>query len=119
VHELLSDGELSAQEAVLGLAETLRFLAPWGQGFPEPLFDGEFDIVQQRIVGEKHVKLLLQWAGSKSTVDAIAFHADLEQWQGAGGRVRLAYRLDVNEYRERKTVQLIVEYMEIAEGTAG
>lgn len=119
VHELLSDGELTAQEAVLDLAETLRFLAPWGQGFPEPLFDGEFNIVQQRIVGEKHVKLLLQWPDGKRTVDAIAFHADLEQWQGVGGRVRLAYRLDVNEYRDRKTVQLIVEYMEVVVGAAG
>ncbi len=111
-HELLSDGELTAQEAVLEQAEALRFLTPWGQGFPEPLFDGVFDIVQQRIVGEKHVKLLLRWAGDTTTVDAIAFHADLTQWQGGSGRVRLAYRLDVNEYRDRKTVQLVVEYME-------
>lgn len=116
VHELLSDGELTPDEAVLELAETLRFLTPWGQGFPEPLFDGVFDIVSQRVVGERHVKLLLRWAGQDATVDAIAFHADLAQWQGATGQVRLAYRLDVNEFRERKTVQLIVEYMEVMPG---
>jgi len=115
-HELLSDGELAPEEATLEVAETLRFLSPWGQGFPEPLFDGVFDIVSQRVVGERHVKLLLRWAGHSATVDAIAFHADLAQWQGATGQVRLAYRLDVNEFRERKTVQLIVEYMEAMPG---
>ncbi len=113
VHELLSDGELSAQEVTLELAEYLRFLAPWGQGFPEPLFDGIFTIVSLRVVGEKHVKLLLRWPDAPLTVDAIAFHADVAQWQGATGQVRLAFRLDVNEYREHKAVQLIVEYMEV------
>lgn len=111
-YELLSDGELSPGEAELELAEALRFLSPWGQGFPEPLFDGVFDIVSQRVVGEKHVKLVLRWANQAASVDAIAFHADLARWQGVTGQVRLAYRLDVNEFRERKTVQLIVEYME-------
>ncbi|WP_127477172.1 single-stranded-DNA-specific exonuclease RecJ [Sulfurivermis fontis] len=115
-HVLLSDGELAPEEATLEVAETLRFLSPWGQGFPEPLFDGVFDIVSQRVVGERHVKLLLRWAGQSATVDAIAFHADLAQWQGATGQVRLAYRLDVNEFREHKTVQLIVEYMEVVPG---
>lgn len=118
-HELLSDGVLTAQEAGLELAEKLRFLAPWGQGFPEPLFDGVFDIVQQRVVGERHVKLLLRWSGDKATVDAIAFHADLGQWQGICGQVRLAYRLDVNEFRERKTIQLIIEYMELVDDVSG
>lgn len=111
-HELFSDGDLAPEEATLEAAEILRFLTPWGQGFPEPLFDGVFDIVQQRVVGEKHIKLLLRWAGHATTVDAIAFHADLAQWQGATGQIRLAYRLDVNEFRDRRTVQLIVEYME-------
>ncbi|GAB4300609.1 MAG: single-stranded-DNA-specific exonuclease RecJ [Thiohalomonadaceae bacterium] len=110
--ELLSDGELAAGEATLELAELLRFLAPWGQGFPEPLFDGVFDIVSQRVVGGKHIKLVLRWPDDDATVDAIAFHADLEQWQQAADNVRLVYRLDVNEFRDRKTVQLIVEYME-------
>lgn len=113
-HALCSDGELTPQEAALELAETLRFLAPWGQGFPEPLFDGVFDVVSQRVVGEKHLKLLLRWPGHAATVDAIAFHADLARWEEVNGSVRLAYRLDVNEFRERKTVQLIVEYMEAA-----
>lgn len=105
---LLSDGELSADDASLELAEMLRFLAPWGQGFPEPVFDGEFERVSQRVVGEKHLKLVLRWPSSKVQVDAIAFHADLDDWQQAGSMVRLAYRLDVNEFREQKNVQLIV-----------
>lgn len=109
---LLSDGELKASDASLELAELLRFLAPWGQAFPEPQFDGIFEVVQQRIVAERHIKLTLRWPGSDAIVDAIAFHADLEQWQGLRGPVRLAYRLDVNEFRQQKRVQLIVEHME-------
>lgn len=111
---LLSDGELQAGEATLALAELLRFLAPWGQAFPEPQFDGIFLVVQQRIVGERHIKLTLQWQGSTVLVDAIVFHANIEQWQQVAGPIRLVYRLDVNEYRERKNLQLIVDYMELA-----
>jgi single-stranded-DNA-specific exonuclease len=94
--------------------ELLRTAAPWGQHFPEPIFDGEFFIQQQRLVGEKHLKLVLSPEESGQTlIDAIAFNVDLNQWPDASRRrVRLAYRLDVNEYRGRKTVQLMVEYLE-------
>lgn len=108
---VLSDGELDAAEVDLGLAETLRQAVPWGQGFPEPLFDGEFEIEQQRVVGERHLKLKLRWPGSRRLVDAIAFHADLEQWPQQTRRAQVAYRLDVNEYRGERNVQLIVAYL--------
>lgn len=112
--EVWSDGELLPEEANLMLAEQLRYAAPWGQGFPEPVFDGVFALVQQRVVGERHLKLVLRWLQGRQTVDAIAFHADIERWQDYQGEVRIAYRLDVNEFRDQRSVQLIVEYMEPA-----
>ncbi|HEY0721284.1 MAG TPA: single-stranded-DNA-specific exonuclease RecJ [Gammaproteobacteria bacterium] len=108
---VLSDGELVAEEIDLALAETLRQAVPWGQGFPEPLFDGEFEVEQQRVVGERHLKLKLRWPGTRRLIDAIAFHADLEKWPEQVRRVLAAYRLDVNEYRGERTVQLIVEHL--------
>ncbi|HEY0634826.1 MAG TPA: single-stranded-DNA-specific exonuclease RecJ [Gammaproteobacteria bacterium] len=108
---VLSDGELLAEEIDLTLAEMLRQAVPWGQGFPEPLFDGEFEVAQQRVVGERHLKLKLRWPGSRRLIDAIAFHADLDNWPEQVQRVQTAYRLDVNEFRGERSVQLIVEHL--------
>jgi len=103
-----SDGELESDEFSLELAEALRAGGPWGQAFPEPIFDGAFDVVQQRIVGEKHLKLVLQPVGSRNTIDAIAFnHSEM-----TGDQLHAAYRLDVNEYLGRRTVQLMIEHIE-------
>ncbi len=112
--EILSDGELMPQEMNLPLAYTLREAGPWGQHFPEPIFDGEFYLVQQRIVGEKHLKLVLALdAQGQNVVDAIAFNVDVALWpNNAAKKVRLAYRLDVNEFRGRESLQLMVEYIE-------
>jgi single-stranded-DNA-specific exonuclease len=106
---LLSDGELTAEEISLATAEQLRAAGPWGQRFSEPVFDGIFKIAHQKLVGEKHVRLRLA-ADEKNLVDAIAFNIDAEQWQLAvGDFVRLAYRLDVNEYNGVRSVQLVVQ----------
>ncbi|GHD07559.1 single-stranded-DNA-specific exonuclease RecJ [Halioglobus japonicus] len=108
-----SDGELQRDDFDLTLAEVLRYAGPWGQHFPEPVFDGEFRIVHQRLVGEKHLKLVLSPAGSAQLIDAIAFNIDLDTWPDETVQdVRLAYRLDVNEFRGRKSVQLMVDYIE-------
>lgn len=111
---LWSDGELAGDALTLDFAQALREGGPWGQQFPEPLFDGEFRIVQQRLVGEKHLKLVLADPRSpNNTLDAIAFNIDPRRWPDAGvQRVRLAYRLDINEWRGQQTVQLLVEYLE-------
>jgi len=104
-----SDGELDNSELSLEQAEALRAAGPWGQAFPEPVFDGDFEVVQQRIVGEKHLKLVLRPVDSHNTIDAIAFnHSDM-----AGDRLHAAYRLDVNEYMGRRTVQLMVEHITV------
>ena len=109
-----SDGELLPADFNLELASALRFAGPWGQHFPEPLFDGCFNIVQQRLVGEKHLKLVLAVPGTAELVDAIAFNVDLEVWPNpAQDRVAAAYRLDVNEFRGRRTLQLVIEHLTI------
>lgn len=106
---LVSDGELPAAVADLTLAETLRRAVPWGQGFPEPLFDGRFEVVNQRTVGKCHLKMLLRWPDENKMIDAIAFHVGDELLQGCMHEVELVYRLGVNEWQGNKSVQLLVE----------
>ncbi|MAB96861.1 MAG: single-stranded-DNA-specific exonuclease RecJ, partial [Pseudomonadaceae bacterium] len=106
---LLSDGTLSIEEYNLELARALRNAGPWGQHFPEPLFHGIFQVVQQRLVGERHLKMVLKTECGGQTLDAIAFNIDREQWPNPTVRwVELAYKLDVNEYKGNETVQLMV-----------
>ncbi|GGB35601.1 single-stranded-DNA-specific exonuclease RecJ [Oceanisphaera marina] len=108
--EILSDGELTATELTLSLAEQLRFAGPWGQAFPEPLFDGDFRIIKQRLVGEKHLKLVLSADEGRTLIDAIAFNVDLAVWPNAGiNKVQLVYKLDVNEWQGKQSLQLLVE----------
>jgi single-stranded-DNA-specific exonuclease len=108
---LVSDGELAAQELNLELAETLRTAGPWGQRFPEPLFDGVFAVKSQRIVGERHLKLRVASLDDLSNdIEAIAFGVDTACWpDNKVQQVQLAYRLDVNEFRGLRSVQLRVE----------
>jgi len=107
-----SDGELHGDEFNLTLAEALRDSGPWGQGFVEPVFDGDFEVVDWRVVGEKHLKMELQSADADHAISAIAFNAPASLIQESDGYIHAAYRLDVNEFRNKKTAQLIVEYME-------
>ncbi len=111
---VMSDGELASQDFSLALASQLREAGPWGQQFPEPVFDGEFVILQQKLVGEKHLKMTLAVdPQGQQLVDAIAFNIDPKIWPNPQiQKVRLAYKLDVNEFRGNKTVQLLVDYIE-------
>ena len=107
-----SDGELAEADFQLELATALRFAGPWGQHFPEPVFDGVFQIVSQRLVGEKHLKLVLFPTSGSVLLDAIAFNVDLAVWPDPSiEQVEIAYRLDVNEYRGQRSVQLMVEHI--------
>ena len=110
--ELLSDGELVAEEFDAIHAEALRHAGPWGQGFDEPLFDGEFDVLDWRVVGERHLKLTLRVEGRREPLNAIHFGGWLEQEPPA--RMRLAYRLVPDDYRGGKAIQLIVQHSEPA-----
>jgi len=107
-----SDGELSLDELQLALATELRFAGPWGQHFPEPIFDGRFAVVSQRLVGAKHLKLVLTPTGSNTLLDAIAFNVDQDIWPDTTiEHVEIAYRLDVNEFRGQRSLQLMVEHL--------
>jgi single-stranded-DNA-specific exonuclease len=108
--EILSDGELSPQEMTLDVAQMLREAGPWGQMFPEPLFDGHFRLLQQRIVGERHLKVMVEPVGGGPLLDGIAFNVDTAYWPDNGVReVQLAYKLDINEFRGNRSVQLIID----------
>lgn len=110
---LLSDGTLSIEEFHLPLAKELRNAGPWGQHFPEPLFHGVFQLVQQRVVGERHLKVVLKSECGSVQLDGIAFGVDRELWPNPTVRwVELAYKLDVNEYRGQESVQLMIAHIQ-------
>ena len=103
---IVSDGPLPDSALNLDFARRLREAGPWGSGFPEPVWSGDFEVVEQRTVGENHLKLRVRPASGGNAVDAIAFNQAGPALRGA---VRLAYRLDVNEYRGFESAQLVVE----------
>jgi single-stranded-DNA-specific exonuclease len=110
---LLSDGALAVEEFHLELARALRHAGPWGQHFPEPLFHGVFQLAEQRVVGERHLKVVLKSECGTVKLDGIAFGVDREVWPNPTVRwVELAYKLDVNEYRGQETVQLMIAHIE-------
>ncbi len=107
------DGELSASELMLETAEQLRDASPWGQGFPEPLFTGCFELMDQRIVGQKHLKMMVKALGSHDFIEAIAFNVDLDRWPNhRQEQVVLVYKLDANEYLGRCKLQLLVDHLQ-------
>ncbi|AIS19684.1 ssDNA exonuclease RecJ [Pseudomonas rhizosphaerae] len=110
---LLSDGTLGVEEFHLELARALRNAGPWGQHFPEPMFHGVFQLVEQRVVGERHLKVMLKTECGSVSLDGIAFGIDREVWPDPSVRwVQLAYKLDLNEFRGRETVQLLITHIE-------
>ncbi|KAB0304573.1 single-stranded-DNA-specific exonuclease RecJ [Vibrio fortis] len=114
---ILSDGELLPEEFSMHTAEFLRAGGPWGQAFPEPIFDGEFKVLHQKLVGEKHLKLMLEplYKGHPTNVmiDGIAFNVDLRRWPDASVKtVHLAYKLDINEFRGNQSLQLMIDNIE-------
>ncbi len=116
-----SDGALQAAELSLDTARMLRGAGPWGQGFPEPVFDGGFHVVDLRILGGKHVKMMLQPVdgsnGAGDAIEAIAFGyiggATEDPSLRSGARIELAYRLEVNEYRGMERVQLNCQHVRV------
>ena len=108
--EVVSDGELSPAEMTMEVAQMLRDAGPWGQMFPEPLFDGRFRLLQQRIVGERHLKVMVEPVGGGPLLDGIAFNVDTSIWPDNGVReVELAYKLDINEFRGNRSLQIIID----------
>ncbi|MBR9869797.1 MAG: single-stranded-DNA-specific exonuclease RecJ [Gammaproteobacteria bacterium] len=109
---IVTDGPLAPAELNLDTAYLLKRSGPWGQHFPEPLFDGEFNVVSQRIVGENHLKLVLQPAEGGGIIDAIAFNTGPEVPDYTRSGARVAYKPDANTFRGRTNLQLMVDYLE-------
>lgn len=108
--QIETDGELSFEDFSLKTAELIRNSGPWGQGFPEPVFDGVFQIADQRLVGERHLKLTLKNPDSNQHYEGIAFNINTSLWPNPRCReVHVVYRLDVNDYNGRQKLQLLVE----------
>ena len=109
---LYTDGELSIDDLNIQSAELIRQYGPWGQSFPEPLFEGVFSVFSARIVAEKHVKFVLRYPQHNRMFDAIAFNVPDVYLQDQPNTIRAAYRLDINEFRGERNTQLILEYFE-------
>lgn len=110
--EVVSDGPLQPGEMTIETAQLLRDGGPWGQMFPEPAFDGKFRLLQQRIVGEKHLKITVEPVDGGPLLDGIVFNIDTTSWPDHGVRdVELVYKLDINEFRGNRSVQLIIDYI--------
>ncbi|MDF1818420.1 MAG: single-stranded-DNA-specific exonuclease RecJ [Immundisolibacteraceae bacterium] len=107
--EYLSDGEIPATEFNLELVTQLRNAGPWGAGFEEPCFDGEFELVERRTVGDNHLKMKLRWPGQQRSVNAIAFGQAEECEAAVGDRVQLLYRPQLNEWQGNVTAEFLVE----------
>lgn len=109
---LMTDGELAESDFSLELAQLLRYAGPWGQAFPEPVFDDEFTVESWKVVGERHIKLKLHHRDRTVLMDAIAFNG----YVGAAppARLRAAFQLDVNEWNGAQSLQLLILHMESA-----
>lgn len=110
---IYTDGELSTNELNIANAELLKHSGPWGQHFPEPVFEGNFRILQQRLVANKHLKMLVESA-TGGLFDAIWFNVDIRQFPDLSiTKAKLAYKLDINTFRGANNVQLLVEHLSV------
>lgn len=109
---IATDGELGASDFTLDLAQQLRYAGPWGQGFAEPAFDGEFALDSWRVVGERHLKLKLRQSDGGELLDGIAFGA--YAGEPPPSHLLAVYSLDVNEWNGRLSLQLLIRHLEAA-----
>jgi single-stranded-DNA-specific exonuclease len=109
--QIHTDGELAAAAHTLPVAVLLRDAGPWGQAFPEPRFDGSFEVLELRVLQDRHTQMKLRPAGFDASISAIAFNQCNPDWH-TGQLLRLVYRLTVNEYGGRQQLQLVVEHAE-------
>ena len=110
--ECMTDGELSSNDLSLQLAFAIQAAGPWGQLFPEPVFEGQFKILDKHIVGGNHLKLRLQSDDSDKVLDAIAFNCTDEDWPPESEQILSTYRLGINDFRGNSQFQLFIEYIE-------
>jgi len=108
---LLSDGEINGQEMTLELAKILRDAGPWGQRFPAPSFDGQFKVLDKRILSNKHLKFVLTAKDSHSPIDAILFFATDQQLKTNYQDLHIFYELSVNDFRGEQNPQLMIRHI--------
>jgi len=108
---ILTDGELQVADLTADVATRLRDAGPWGQGFPEPVFEGKFELLKQRVVGGKHLKMTVTLAAATARLEAIAFNRLPGEWR-EGDILQLVYRLTLNDYFAGPPIQLVVEHIE-------
>jgi single-stranded-DNA-specific exonuclease len=110
--KIYTDGQLTEKDMTLAFTEELNEAGTWGQSFPEPVFDGVFDVMQCKIVGQQHLKFVLRFPMSDLLIDAIAFFVESpENWLGTRS-IHSAYKLGVNEFRGNRSLQLMLQYIE-------
>lgn len=109
---IFTDGELQIGDMNAEVATLLRNAGPWGQGFPEPLFEGRFELLTQRVVGRKHLKMSVQLHGGTDRQEAIAFNTEPGGWS-EGSILKLIYRLGLNDYFAGPPIQLVVEHIDV------
>ena len=107
-----TDGELSAEDLSLDFAQELGRGGPWGQRFPEPVFSNAVEIVETRLLKDRHLKMRIRCPGDSKVLDAIAFNQTDLPGKDQSGLVRLVYRLEVNDFRQRRSQQLVVQHMQ-------
>ena len=109
-----TDGSIDESQMTIETSEQIRYASPWGQQFPEPVFDDVFKVMSWRIVGEKHLKLELAKTDSGVCYDAIAFNMTDDDLPAGEDDIRAVYRLDVNEFRGNRNLQLVIVHIEAA-----
>lgn len=108
---IFTDGELRVGDFTVEVAVLLRDAGPWGQGFPEPAFEGRFKLLRQRVVGDKHLKMTVEPVATDLRLEAIAFNRQSGGWH-EGDVLRLVYHLGLNDYSAGPPIQLVVEHIE-------
>lgn len=109
--KVLTDGRLRADHFELDVAKMLRDGGPWGQGFPEPIFSGSFEVTETRWLKNAHLKMSLRHAGRDASLDAIAFNCEHTRI-APSQTIDVAFRLDVNNFFETPRLQLIIDHVE-------
>ncbi len=110
--KIYTDGQLTEKDITLEFTEQLTSAGTWGQGFPEPVFDSVFDVIQCRVIGKQHLKFVLRLPNSELLIDAIAFFVEKpENWLGTRS-INCAYKLNINEFRGNRSMQLLLQYYE-------
>ena len=113
--EQFTDGALDAREFSLQFAQTLSQISVWGNGFAPPSFDGEFEVLNQRVLKDKHLKLTLKMAGVQYPIDAIWFNYEPSVWDYRASRVHILYTLDINEWQGSQSLQLIIKDLAVCQ----